>query len=171
MEFESDQAGMEDAAEEDATMSLWRRTAIERFPRLHRDIADAESVGWAWFAIRHALPDAYRQGPHDAAFVAAVYDYAHWCLHHRSITVRTAVVLWFYEYLPPDALLRPDMARWLCQEDFDLLAFAWQYILSDENLTVFQEEFAAQKAELQGIANRQQRNMLKSLNKARQSAR
>lgn len=151
-------------------MSLWRRTAIEKFPQLHRAIADAESAGWVWFELRHALQDAYRRMPRDEQFVADVYDYAHWCLCHRNIDIRTAVVLWFYEDLATDDLLRPDMARWLSQEDFDLLEFAWRYVLTDENLKAFKQEFAARKAQSQGIASRHQRNMIKRVTKAERSA-
>lgn len=143
-------------------MSLWRRTAIERFPHLQKAIAGADSAGWVWFELKQALEDAYRRTPLDEKFVADVYDYAHWCLCHRSIDVRTAVVLWFYEDLVTDDLLRPDMARWMSQEDFDLLEFAWRYILKeDENVKAFQEEFAARKAQYQGIASRNQRNLIK----------
>ncbi|MBV9849013.1 MAG: hypothetical protein JO250_04915 [Armatimonadetes bacterium] len=151
-------------------MSLWRRTAIERFPQLHRAIADAESAGWVWYVLRHALEDAYRQKPLDEKLVADVYEYASWCLHHRSMEVRTAVVLWFYEGLCVDDLLRPDMARWMSQSDFDLLAFAWTYVLTGENLRAFQQEFAARKAEVEGVASRHQQGLVKRLNKAKPSA-
>lgn len=150
-------------------MSLWRRTAIERFPQLHRAIADAEDAGWVWYEISHALEDVYRRTLLDEKFVATVYEYASWCLHHRSLEVRTAVVLWFYEGLPGNTLIRPDMARWLSEDDFDLLEFAWAYVLSDENRKSFQQEFAARKAEFQGIATRHQRNLLKRVDKAQSS--
>lgn len=151
-------------------MSLWRRTAIEKFPRLHRVIADADSAAWAWFEIRHALQDAYRQSPLDEAFVADVYNYAHWCLHHQSSDIRTAVIFWFYEDLATDDLLGRDIARWISQEDFTQLESTWRYVLSDENMRALQRGFAAHQAQRQGIASRQQRNLIKRATKAKQSA-
>ncbi len=76
-------------------MSHWRQKAIETFPQLHRAIADAESAAWVWDALRQALQDAYRRKPLDEMFVANVYEYAAWCLHHRSSDVRNAVVFGF----------------------------------------------------------------------------
>ena len=136
-------------------MSQWRRIAIERFPSLHRDIADAESIGSLWSELSRRLEAAYRLPTLDERFVADVYDYAHWCLCHRSIDVRTAVVLNFYEDLADTIVLRRDVARWLSQEDFDLLEFAWRYVLKDEaTVAAFRREFVARKADLQAQASR-----------------
>ena len=127
-------------------MSQWRRVAIERFPALRRDIADAEDMGYMWSELRRRLEDAYRLPTLDEPFVAGVYDYAHWCLCHRSIEVHTAVVLNFYEHLADTILLRRDVARWLSQDDFDLLKFAWQYVLKNEKaVAAFRREFEAEK--------------------------
>lgn len=138
-------------------MSRWRHHAIEKFPHLHRVIADADDADWVWVELRRALMKTYAHGSVDEKFVADVYEYAAWCLHHRSIEIRTAVVYFFYEDLPHEPLLRPDLARWITQEDFDLLEFAWRYVLKDnEAVTAFQQEFAARKAEFEGRKRRKQ---------------
>ncbi len=92
-------------------MSVWRRTAIEKFPQLHRAIADADNAGWVWYELLRTLEEAYRHKPLDEEFVAEVYKFASWCSHHRSIDIRTAVVLWFYEDLADNILLRPTLAQ------------------------------------------------------------
>lgn len=136
-------------------MSLWRRLAIERFPQLHRTIADADHAGWLWYELRHALIDAYRADaegakPLDEKFVSGVYQYAHWCLHHRSIEVRTYVVVWFYEDVADHPVLSQDIGRWMAQEDFDLLEFAWRYVFKDEaRVKAFQQGFKQQRAAAQ----------------------
>ncbi len=131
-------------------MSQWRRVAIEKFPQFHQAITDADSIGYMWWELRSSLEDAYRLPTLDEQFVADVYDYAHWCLCHRSIDVRTAVVLNFYEQLADRIVLRRDVARWLSQEDFDMLEFAWRYVLKDEKtVAAFRREFMARKADLQ----------------------
>ena len=132
-------------------MSLWRRVALNRFPHLHRQIADAEHIGEVWFRLYQALEGAYRQESFDESFVGAIYEYASWCLHHRNIDVRTAVVVSFYEHLPDNPVLRPDMARWMSSEDFDLVDFAWEYVLKDKKIVQdFQEEFSSRKAGISG---------------------
>jgi hypothetical protein len=136
-------------------MSRWRRYAIEKFPHLHRTIADAEGANWVWFELRWALEKTYAQDPLEEKFVGDIYDYASWCLHHRSIEIRTAVVLNFYEALPENPLLRPDLARWISQDDFDLLEFTWHYVLKDnKTVAAFQQEFAVRKAEFEGRKSR-----------------
>ena len=142
-------------------MSHWRQKAIETFPQLHQAIADAESAAWVWDVSRQALQDAYRRNPLNEKFVGDVYEYASWCLHHRSRDVRNAVIFWFYEGLCADSLLRPDMARWISQADFDCPDFGWGLILTDKNWLAFQQEFSDRKAEAEGRASRNQRNKLK----------
>jgi len=49
-------------------MSRWRQFAIEKFPHLHRVIADSDGAGWVWFELHHALEEAYRHDPLDENF-------------------------------------------------------------------------------------------------------
>lgn len=136
-------------------MSLWRRLAIERFPQLHCAIAKAAHVGSVFQELRYALLDADRADaegakPLDEKFVSGVYEYAHWCLHHRSIEVRTYVVVWFYEDVADHPVLSQYIGRWMAQEDFDLLEFAWRYVFKDEaRVEAFQQDFRQQKAAAQ----------------------
>lgn len=144
-------------------MSSWRRIALETFPALHRSLAGAGGAGLAWLTLFIALCDAYRQEPPDEEFIADVYGYASWCLHHRSFTVQVAVISWFYERLPGEKRLRADMPRWLSQGDFEALEGTWAYALADEDLQDFRQEFALRKAGLGGAVNKKQRNKLNKL--------
>lgn len=129
-------------------MSLWRREAIERFPELHREIADADRVGWAWFELWHGLvKPGYEKEPPDTEIIARVYDYAYWCLGHPNTDVRTAVILDFYEMLPTDSRMWRDMPRWISQEDFDMLHFAWEYA-TKRDIGDLRREFIENKARI-----------------------
>lgn len=129
-------------------MSLWRREAITRFPELHREIADADSVGWAWFELWYSLfKPAYAKEPPDNRVIARVYDYAYWCLRHRNIDVRTAAILDFYEMLHEDSRIRADMPRWISQEDFDMLHFVWEYS-TKQDFADLRREFTENKTRI-----------------------
>ncbi len=129
-------------------MSLWRREALERFPELRQEIADVNGVGWVWFELWYGLfKPAYEKEPPDMEMVARLYEYAHWCLVHRNIHVRTAVVIDFYEKLPDDNRMRRDMPRWLSQEDFDILHFAWEYT-TKQAFADFRREFIENKVRI-----------------------
>ncbi len=130
-------------------MSLWRREALARFPELHREIADADGLTLFWFEIQHGLfQPAYASRPPKPEMIARVFRYAHWCLTHRSIEVRTAVVVSFYEHLMDDNNMRRDMPRWIAQEDFDLLCFAWEYS-TKEKFADLRQEFIANKTRIE----------------------
>ena len=130
-------------------MSLWRREALARFPEMRREIADAEGLHLFWFEINYRLFEpAYASEPSDAAIIARVFDYAHWCLTHRSIEVRTAVVLGFYEDLMWKSKTRQDLPRWISQDDFDMLGFAWEYA-TKEKFADLRQEFIANKARIE----------------------
>ena len=129
-------------------MSQWRRGAIERFPEMHRAIADADGVGLVWFELWYSLfKPAYVKELPDREIIARVYDYAYWCLGHRNIDVRTAVILDFYENLHDDSRMRADMPRWISQEDFDMLHFAWEYS-TNQDFTDLRREFTENKTRM-----------------------
>ena len=126
-------------------MSQWRREAIERFPELQRQIADAEGMYFVWMALWNArFKPAYEKEPPDEETMARVYDYAHWCLTHRSLSVRKAVEDQFYQGLADDPRTRRDMPRWISQEDFDRMRFAWDY-MDPQNYAALRQEFAKNK--------------------------
>ena len=129
-------------------MSLWRREAIERFPELHREIADADSIGMTWFELWYGLfKPAYTMEPPASETISGVYEYADWCLAHRNIDVRMAVILDFYEMLHEDSRIRADMPRWISQEDFDMLHFAWEYS-TKRDFADLRREFAENKTRI-----------------------
>ncbi len=129
-------------------MSLWRREALTRFPDLYRQIADAEGLHFVWMALWHGLfKPAYEKEPPDMETSARVYEYAVWSLKQRSIRVRRAVGDEFYQRLADDPRTRRDMPRWISQEDFDQLQFAWDY-MTPQNYAALRREFTGNKAQI-----------------------
>ena len=128
-------------------MSQWRRVAIERFPHLQRVIADASNVMDMWHALGSAVSDQFgRKRTLDEKFVADVFDYARWCLNHRSRDVNTAVIVCFYEHLPDHPHLSKQLGRWLTAEDFERLPGAWEYVFTKKkDLEAFRKEFYRQR--------------------------
>ena len=79
----------------------------------------------------------------------AVFDFASWCINHRSIDVRTAVALWFYEHLLDEPVAREGLPRWISLNDFEQLESVWKYNLGQPGeLAVFQQEFHARGRDL-----------------------
>ena len=129
--------------------SLWRREALARFPEMRRKIADAEGLNLFWFEIScNLFEPAYASEPPDAAIIARVFGYAYWCLTHRSIEVRTAVVVSFYEHLMWESKTWQDLPCWISQDDFDMLGFAWEYA-TKEKFADLRQEFIANKARIE----------------------
>ena len=123
-------------------MSLWRREAIERFPELHREIADAEGIYLFWATLWHELfKPAYEKCPPDTATAARVYEYAAWSLKQRSAGGRRAVADEFYERLADDSRTRQDMPRWISQANFDAIKAAWNY-MTPQNYVALRRDFA-----------------------------
>ena len=129
-------------------MSLWRREALTRFPEMHQDITEAIDKNYLWCEFFRGLQQAYQQGPPDAKRIAAIYNYALWSLKHRSISVRTAVVISFFEQLHDDVQIRRDLPRHLSQDDFDMLGFAWEYGTKQE-FAELRREFIANKTRIE----------------------
>jgi len=129
-------------------MSLWRREAIERFPELHRQIADIEGKHLLWLLLRNELFDpAYAKNPPDMETAKRVYEYAAWSLRQRSPHVCRAVADEFYERLADAPRTRRDMPRWISQEDLDRLQFAWDY-MTPQNYAALRREFTGNKARI-----------------------
>lgn len=129
-------------------MSLWRREALARFPELHREIADADGLMYLWWIFSSKLDEAYHKSPPDDRTIAAIYEYALWSLKHRNINVRTDVVINFFEGLHDDMLVRRDLPRYISQEDFDMLDFAWEYG-TKQKFADLRQEFIANKTRIE----------------------
>ena len=130
-------------------MSLWRREAIERFPELRREIADAEGTYIAWNALWHGLlKPAYEKEPPDTETMARVYDYAAWSLKQHSDAVRLAVADKFYQRLADDPRTWQDMPRWISQATFDSLLFAWDFYMTRQNYANRRREFIEHKSRI-----------------------
>ena len=136
-------------------MSLWRRVAIETFPQLRQEIADAEALVDVLEMMRSMMDQAYSINPPDDETISKVYGYAESCLNNRHIDIRTEVVIYFYESLPRWPRVRQDMVRWVSDEMFELLTFAWSYVLPNKSdLEAFQHEFRVNKRILEIRATR-----------------
>lgn len=143
-------------------MSLWRRMAIEKLPELQKQIAEAENAYGVWSELRLELNSIYQREPLDDSLISRIYGYAAWCLWQpRNDDLRTAVVVCFYEHLPTDWPIRSDVARWLSVEEFMALRHAFTYHLSEAEVTAFQQEFVARKADLEGHDSRRHRNLIR----------
>jgi hypothetical protein len=130
-------------------MSLWRREAIERFPELQREIADAAGMYFVWMTLRHKLfRPAYEKEPPDLETAARVYEYAAWSLKQPSVHVRFAAGIEFYQWLADDPRTRRDMPRWIPQETFDSLHFAWDFYMTRQDYADLRREFAKNKARI-----------------------
>ena len=129
-------------------MSLWRREAIERFPELRREIADAEGTYIAWMALWHGLfKPAYEKEPPDIETMARVYEYAAWSLKQHSDAVRLAVADEFYQRLADDPRTWREVPRWISRETFDGLKFAWDY-MDRKSYAALRREFIENKSRI-----------------------
>lgn len=136
-------------------MSLWRREALTRFPELQWEIADAEGPYFVWMALWHDLfKPAYEKEPPDMQTAARVHEYAAWSLKQRSVHVRRAVADEFYERLADDPRTRRDIPRWISQEDFDEMKFAWDY-MAPQNYAALRREFTENKARINKEENKE----------------
>ena len=127
-------------------MSEWRRIASEKLPGLQKLISNANSPIALWNQLSFELTRAYEQKPIDEKRVAAIYDYAYWCLTHpRNDDLNSAVCVCFYEDLPTHPLVRRDLARWLSSEDFDGLQSIFAYHLDKKEQEAFVREFRERK--------------------------
>ena len=130
-------------------MSLWRREALERFPELRLQISGVDGVRWIWFELWYAVfKPAYEEDPPNTVIIARVYDYALWSLRQRSIHVRTAVIIDFFEKIPDHPRMRQDMPLWISQDSFDMLQFAWEYS-TKEPFAAFRQEFIRNKVRVE----------------------
>lgn len=132
-------------------MSLWRRTAIERFHSLQKEIAAADNPYGVWIELRYQMNRAYEREPVDDGSIAAIYGYGSWCLTGtRNAELATAAIVCFYEHLPTDPLIRADVGRWLSVDDFNGLKNVFGYHLNEREVDDFALEFLAQKKRMAG---------------------
>ncbi|HEY0100870.1 MAG TPA: hypothetical protein VGB76_18125 [Pyrinomonadaceae bacterium] len=129
-------------------MSVWRRVALEKIPKLRRLIEAAPNIMALWIELQLKLADdALYKTPSQEKTIAGIFDYASWCLnksHNRD--TQTAVVCAFYEHLPLMDEARKDLANRLSMEDFLRLRERFKYLLTDEEHEEFTREFLERKA-------------------------
>jgi hypothetical protein len=129
-------------------MSAWRRIAIERMPTLRQKISAARNPFELWIELRYVLHTIYERDIVEDKLVAAIYDYASWCLAEGDGDIPTATLVCFYEDIPTDPLICADVGRWLTEQDFDDLRSFFGYHLSETELDAFHQEFLAQRKAL-----------------------
>ncbi len=130
-------------------MSAWRRIAIEKLPELQKEISMAGGAFGVWIQLHLELENIYGRETVDDSLIARIYEYASWCLcQPHDDNLRSAVVVCFYEHLPLAHKVRQDVARWLSEEEFTTLRFAFCYHLSASEVEDFACEFRAQQQKL-----------------------
>lgn len=126
-------------------MSRWRRIALEKLPELRKQI-ETGGIYDVWIRLRDELNTLYERTPPDDSLIRRMYEYALWCVvEARNADIASAVIVCFYEHLPTDPPIRRDVARWLSNEDFDMLRPFFGYHLSPEEVEEFAREFRRQK--------------------------
>jgi len=109
-------------------MSVWRRVAIERIPRLRLMVADSVNVYDLWSCLLRRFVDAHA-APMDEELISQIYDYAWWCVSARDDNTRNAGLLSFFGELPRHPEVWAEMARRLSAEEFSGMGEIFHYHL------------------------------------------
>jgi hypothetical protein len=107
-------------------VSVWRRTALERFPQLQQEINDAASVRDMWSLLKREFDRAHSHD--EPQVIRAIHQYALWMIaQSRSAELAQAAL---------DALYRPLLQENWASEDWDerLPALELNQHLTDEEL-------------------------------------
>ena len=127
-------------------MSVWRRVAIEKFPKLREEVERSESLGMLWTQLYLRFLRAHEE-PVDLEMIRRCYEYAWWCFNQsRNQDVTDKVGMGFYENLPTDRLVRQRIAEHLTTEQFGKVAGYLAYFLGPEKFGQFSEEFFKERS-------------------------
>ena len=140
-------------------MSVWRRVALEKIPKLRRLIEAAPNVMALWIELQLKLAhgDLY-QSSLDEKVIAGIFNYASWCLNKsHNWDTKPAVVCAFYEHLPKMKEAREDLPNHMSMEDFLKLKEDFRYLLSEKEHEEFVKEFLRRKAKPNNSFNRSAR--------------
>lgn len=115
-------------------MAKWRAEALARLPELRKKIDAAENVLALWDEIRHAFERAYLEDPRNESLIARVYSYADWCVDAPRASDAahdplTAVMVCFYEWIPPFKPARDDMPRWFTYDEIAESRSVFSYMI------------------------------------------
>ncbi len=150
-------------------MSVWRRVALEKVPKLRRLIEAAPNVMALWIELqlKLAYEDLY-QSPSNEKTIAGIFDYASWCLNNsHNWDTKTAVVCAFYEHLPQMKEAREELPHRMSMEDFLKLKERFKYLLTEEEHEEFVREFLSRKAKPNNGMQRTRKSASLSSSKAR----
>lgn len=130
-------------------MSAWRRKALELLPQHRLLIELAESPMSLWIDLRLRFIDHVASG--EQAAERAVLRYASWCTVEGAGSgpsdTLTAVLVAFYEDLASEKALWSRFRDWFRPNEFEALARAFRYHLSDQEFQQLREEFYGGRAE------------------------
>lgn len=128
-------------------MSEWRRKALEFLPEYRLVIDGVDSPTALWCELGHKCEQACKDQHND--LVRRFHMYASYCLHSHDWGVRSAVVCGFYEDIPILPALRKDLPKRLSRADFVLLRDAFTYMISPNDMLLFEREFMMAKDKLE----------------------
>jgi hypothetical protein len=124
-------------------VSAWRCKALDLLPQHRLVIERAESPMSLWIDLRLRFLNHVASG--DLAAEHAVLRYASWCTAEGAGTgpsdTLTAVLVAFYEDLAAEKGLWPRFKSWFRPDEFEVLAKAFHYHLSEEEFEQLRAEF------------------------------
>ncbi len=125
-------------------MSVWRKEAIKRLPRLRQAIEGSESVGVLWIELWHRFTDAHRSEEPDDVTIEGIYQFARWCRNEsHNDDVLTTVMTHFYEDLPTDKYVCERIHSFMAKNEFIMTGEAFKYHLSSDEHEQFMRQIAA----------------------------
>ncbi len=112
-----------------------RRALIE-------ELLEEDRVGALWFGLLMEFEAAYEKSPFDEDFIRRVYEYAWWCLDDvHGEDVVSAVVIYFFEQLPTNELVKKDLPNLITRDEFLGVKDLFRYCLTEEEYEEFVKEF------------------------------
>ncbi len=119
-----------------ASMSAWRRQALQLLPAHRALIEAAESPMALWIDLRLRFEDAFDAA--DDRTVRAMLSYAAWCVSPAAgplpSDASTAAVCAFYEHVPQNRKYWSKMREWFTPTEFAELQGPFRYFLSETEM-------------------------------------
>lgn len=129
-------------------MSKWRRTAIDFFPLIERQIAACKSKTDLWDLLREEFIDAARSGK--SLTCECIVRYYRWCVdgerERLPNDVQTSAVLGFLEKLSRSDEFITFLVRWLSEKEVLDYAANIEYSSGKDSVEKIKRVFALLKS-------------------------
>jgi len=125
-------------------METWKEKAIELLLTHREDIEAHESIDDLWDSFDILFVDAHQKNPADSKTIAAIYDYARWCLNQSGDRWISAQGIDFFESLPDDAIVWEELPKHMSYKEFQSLDELLRYYRTPEKYRIFIEFAVAQ---------------------------